>query len=39
MITAYNDSTNYQTAVQYGSDDYLTKPVDFTVLKETLMGA
>ncbi len=39
MITAYSDSTNYQTAVQYGSDDYLTKPVDFNVLKEKLLNA
>ncbi|MBI1807744.1 MAG: response regulator [Ignavibacteria bacterium] len=38
MITAYNDSTNYQMAVQYGSDDYFTKPIDFTILKNKLLN-
>src|SRR2546425_1097188 len=33
MVTAYHDSKNYQTALEYGSDDYLTKPVDFSTLK------
>ncbi|MEI9943882.1 MAG: response regulator [Chitinophagaceae bacterium] len=36
MITAYGDAENYQTAKQLGADDFLTKPVDFTVLKEKL---
>src|SRR4051812_12459636 len=36
MITAYGDSENYQTAVSLGADDFLTKPLDFTVLKEKL---
>ncbi len=34
MVTAYHDSKNYQTAIEYGSDDYLTKPVDFNSLKD-----
>lgn len=39
MITAYNDSKNYETAVQYGSDDYFTKPVDFNALRDKLMSS
>jgi CheY-like chemotaxis protein len=36
MITAYGDADNYNMAKQLGADDFLTKPVDFTVLKEKL---
>ena len=36
MITAYGDSENYNKAMQLGADDFLTKPVDFNVLKEKL---
>lgn len=36
MITAYGDAENFQTAKQLGADDFLTKPVDFTLLKEKL---
>jgi len=36
MITAYGDGDNYNTAMQLGADDFLTKPVDFTALKEKL---
>jgi len=36
MITAYGDAENYNQATQLGADDFLTKPVDFTVLKEKL---
>ena len=36
MITAYGDAENYNTARQLGADDFLTKPVDFTLLKEKL---
>jgi CheY-like chemotaxis protein len=36
MITAYGDTENYNAAKQLGADDFLTKPVDFTVLKEKL---
>lgn len=34
MITAYGDAENYNTARELGADDFLTKPVDFKVLKE-----
>jgi two-component system, chemotaxis family, chemotaxis protein CheY len=36
MITAYGDAENYNTAMQLGADDFLTKPVDFISLKEKL---
>lgn len=36
MITAYGDDENYNLAMKLGADDFLTKPVDFTALKEKL---
>jgi CheY-like chemotaxis protein len=36
MITAYGDEENYKTAIKLGADDFLTKPVEFNVLKEKL---
>mgnify|MGYP003404228667 FL=1 len=36
MITAYGDAENYNIAKNLGADDFLTKPVDFTALKEKL---
>ena len=36
MITAYGDAENYNTAMKLGADDFLTKPVDFSNLKEKL---
>jgi CheY-like chemotaxis protein len=36
MITAYGDAENFNTAKELGADDFLTKPVDFKVLKEKL---
>jgi len=36
MITAYGDAENFNTAKALGADDFLTKPVDFTLLKEKL---
>lgn len=38
MITAYGDADNYNIAKSLGADDFLTKPVDFTLLKEKLIG-
>jgi CheY-like chemotaxis protein len=34
MITAYGDQNNYKQALEYGCDDYMTKPIDFSQLKE-----
>ncbi|MGI9546892.1 MAG: response regulator [Flavobacteriaceae bacterium] len=36
MITAYGDQENYDTAMKLGADDFLTKPVEFGILKEKL---
>jgi two-component system, chemotaxis family, chemotaxis protein CheY len=34
MITAYGDAENHNTANSLGADDFLTKPLDFGLLKE-----
>jgi len=36
MITAYGDTDNYNKAIALGADDFLTKPVDFNLLKEKI---
>ena len=36
MITAYGDEENYKQAMEKGADDFLTKPLDFNLLKEKL---
>ncbi|MEO6166411.1 MAG: response regulator [Chitinophagales bacterium] len=36
MITAYGDAENFNRAKQLGADDFLTKPLDFILLKEKL---
>ncbi|HZV67921.1 MAG TPA: response regulator [Saprospiraceae bacterium] len=36
MITAYGDAENYNTAMRLGADDFLTKPLEFALLKEKL---
>lgn len=36
MITAYGDDENYRQAMEKGANDFLTKPLDFNVLKEKL---
>lgn len=36
MITAYGDADNFNRAKSLGADDFLTKPVDFKMLKEKL---
>lgn len=36
MITAYGDAENYNQALQLGADDFLTKPIDFKLLKQKL---
>ncbi|MCU0534660.1 MAG: response regulator [Hydrococcus sp. Prado102] len=37
MITAYGDEYNYQTAMQYGADDYIYKPIEFENLKKKIL--
>jgi two-component system chemotaxis response regulator CheY len=36
MITAYGDEENRNQAMQNGANEFLTKPLDFTLLKEKL---
>lgn len=36
MITAYGDTENYNIAQELGADEFLSKPVDFKLLKEKL---
>jgi len=36
MITAYGDADNYKRAMELGADDFITKPVDFNLLKEKI---
>jgi two-component system chemotaxis response regulator CheY len=36
MITAYGDEENHRQAMQNGANDFLTKPLDFSLLKEKL---
>lgn len=36
MITAYGDDENRQQSMELGADDFLTKPLDFSYLKEKL---
>ncbi len=36
MITAYGDDENRNTSIKLGADDFLTKPLDFNLLKTKL---
>jgi CheY-like chemotaxis protein len=36
MITAYGDDENRQQAMERGADEFLTKPLDFALLKDKL---
>lgn len=36
MITAYGDDTSFQQSMRLGANDFLTKPLDFKLLKEKL---
>lgn len=36
MMTAYGDAENFNSAKQLGADDFLTKPIEFELLKEKL---
>ena len=37
MITAYGDDDSYRQAMELGANDFLTKPVDFAILKTKLL--
>lgn len=36
MITAYGDAENHDTAMLLGANDFLTKPLDFSTLRQKL---
>ncbi len=36
MITAYGDEENHRQAMEKGANDFLTKPLDFNLLKDKL---
>jgi two-component system chemotaxis response regulator CheY len=36
MITAYGDEENHKQAMDKGANDFLTKPLDFNLLKDKL---
>jgi len=36
MITAYDDATKQEEAMNQGATDYLTKPIDFNELKDRI---
>lgn len=36
MVTAYGDDENRRQALENGANDFLTKPLDFSLLKEKL---
>lgn len=38
IITAYDDDQKYQTAREYGADEYMTKPIEFDKLKEKILS-
>jgi CheY-like chemotaxis protein len=37
IITAYGDDSNRNQALQFGANDFLTKPIDFNELKAKLL--
>lgn len=36
MITAYGDDEKHRLSIELGADDFLTKPIDFNLLKTKL---
>jgi CheY-like chemotaxis protein len=36
MITAYGDDEKHRLSIELGADDFLTKPIDFNLLKSKL---
>jgi len=36
MITAYGNEEYYNSAIEHGADDYITKPVKFEALKDRI---
>jgi CheY-like chemotaxis protein len=38
MITAYDDASTYDEAMESGANDYIAKPIDFQALKEKILA-
>lgn len=38
MMTAYVDAENHRTAISYGADGYIDKPIEFDSLKEKIFS-
>ncbi|HMP31621.1 MAG TPA: response regulator [Saprospiraceae bacterium] len=36
MVSAYNDTENYQYAIQSGAKEFFVKPINFSALKEEI---
>jgi DNA-binding NtrC family response regulator len=36
MVTAYGDEKNHVEAIRSGANDFITKPIDFNLLKERM---
>ena len=37
MVTAYGDDSNYNKSMENGASEFVTKPVDFALLKEKII--
>jgi YesN/AraC family two-component response regulator len=37
IVSAYGDDSNYKTAMKYGAEDFVTKPIDFEELKKKIL--
>ena len=38
MITAYDDKEKYEKAIEYGAEEYFTKPIDFEKLRAEIIS-
>ena len=38
MITAYDDREKYEIAMRYNADGFMSKPIDFTTLKQRILA-
>lgn len=38
MITAYGDDNNYKKSIEYGADKFITKPIDFSDLRQEIIN-
>lgn len=38
MVSAYGNDNYYQTAMKFGANDYMVKPIDFQMLKDKFLS-